>query len=168
MARIDVERRQGGGNGTTGYSGWWWWIVIALIIIGLLIWWGVSSRNVRAGGRQPGTGVQQPTAGQRTPTAAQRPGGTTGTLNLDQVLRANNLPRQFTYGRYTWRAAGVGRYGQQGKQMITIGPKIQGHQLYYEKGTSTKPYKTLYLRANAQGYQDVFVMYKPTNTASKS
>lgn len=84
---------------------------------------------------------------------------------LDQFLSQTNLPRQFTYGGLRWQAQDFGQYGMRsGIQMATIGPAISGHKLYYEKGTPTSPYETLYLRGEDQ-YRDWFVRYSSVGPA---
>lgn len=135
MSQLDIEHRE---------RRFPWWIVwalgalILLVIIGLVL-----SRTVLA-----------------TPPGAEA----LDVSNVSEVLEYGNLPRAFSYGGITWEAVESGRFGET-LPLIRIGPSVEGHPIYYERGTPTEPYRTLYMPAAETGqYANVFVRYNPATS----
>ncbi|MBI3946262.1 MAG: hypothetical protein HY321_10115 [Armatimonadetes bacterium] len=86
--------------------------------------------------------------------------------NLQQVLEYGSLPRSFVYGGLRWQAVDSGRFGRR-LELIRIGPTVADHPIYYERGTPTDPYRTLYLPAAQTGPNaDVFARYRPVGPAT--
>lgn len=83
-------------------------------------------------------------------------------MTLNEVLRETGLPREFAYGGTNWRASTFREYeDREEDRFVAIGPTINGKRLYYEKGTPTNPYQSLYLKGEDDDYDDTFVRYRP-------
>lgn len=145
MTRIDVERRPGSA------APWWVWLALALLVLALALaaWYFLSGRDRVAMTPTPGATGAGPTED-------------TEDRDLDTVLRESGMPRQFAYGGMMWEAQDAGRLRQEGDgDLIAIGPRIQGYELYYRQGEPISPYETLYLRGNPPDYTNTYVRYTP-------
>ena len=88
-------------------------------------------------------------------------------MTLDDVITKTNLPMQFTYQGLSWLAVGVGRYDQEGFNLVPTGSSIDNSEMYFEQGTPVNPYIATYLKPTTKGYTNLYVRYKPMLPAQK-
>lgn len=154
MTRIDVERRPGSA------MPWWVWLVFALLVlaVALAAWYFLSAGDQVA--MTPTDEGEEASPG----APAAGPDADMEQQDLDTILSEAGMPRQFSYGGMTWEAQSAGRLEiEDDRDLIAIGPSVQGHELYYRQGTPTNPYETLYLRGTAPEYTNTFVRYEPVD-----
>lgn len=83
--------------------------------------------------------------------------------SITAVLEYGGLPRTFAYGGLSWEAVEARRFGGT-LPLVRIGHAVEGHPIYYEQGTPTDPFRTLYIPAAETGpHANLFIRYNPAS-----